>query len=172
MRKENTKIDFKLDAFPNKLLARWANNNKIVIADNNAKLYKFINDRLSNSDYKAKLYFGRISKDLANYIEEKCGYDFFEKNLTLRADTVRKIFKSHGNDAVEKARGQRAITMADFLLIPDIILDSDNIIKDEYHGHEACNFVKEICGSRITVFAVSSGKRTLDLFVQTMYSSK
>ena len=116
------------------------------------------------------MYFGIVAGDLAARIYQETGLDFSGLNVTLRADNVRKIFEHHGTEATEAPRGQRPITADDFQLIPIVIGEPDTIVKGEYQGRPAAEFRKVIDGSRVSVFAVDSGKSSLDLFVQTMYA--
>ena len=52
------------------------------------------------------MYFGTIGKRLAEKIKEKTSLDLFGRNVTLRADNVRKILKpeSHGDMHVIKRK--------------------------------------------------------------------
>ena len=65
-----------------------------------------------------KMYFGTIDQQLANRIYNDTNVNVEGFNVVLRASEIRKILlHSHGNEAKENARGQRAITKEDILLL-------------------------------------------------------
>ena len=117
------------------------------------------------------MYFGIVSDNLVARVEAETGVKLKKLNVTLRAGNVRKVFKDHGSETTEKLRGQRAIEIEDFALIPDVIETPDSIEISEYKGKTALNFTKVISNSRVSVYAVDSGS-SLELFVQTMYAGK
>lgn len=115
------------------------------------------------------MYFGYISSELANEIRDVTGVDVSNYNCTLRASEIRKILKKHGDETSENKRGQRAVTSADFELIPEVIQNPDNIALSEklFEGKPVIEFSKVIDG-KIVVSAYVS--KHLDLTVQSMYA--
>ena len=161
--------EYSLDDYSAAQLDNWRNSKRIVIFKSVDQVVAFAKKAITDKSFVSKIYFGFVGKKLANRIKVDTGYDFFGKNVTLRADNIRKITKDHGNEKKERSRGQRAVTPNDYALIPQVIGEPDEIRKATYKNREAAIFVKNIDGSKISVVAVDSGG-SLDLFVQTMYS--
>lgn len=161
---------YSLEPYSNQQIENWKNSKRINVYENSAQLDLFVKRAIEDKGFTGKMFFGVVGNDLANAIETATGYNFTGRNVTLRADHVRKIFKDHGSIKSETARGQRAITANDFTLIPDVISEPEKIKKSTYNNRPAAEFIKVIDGSRVTVIAVDSGG-SLDLYVQTMYAS-
>lgn len=160
---------YSLDEYSTAQIKNWENSKRIIVYGSRKQLSEFIKKSLNDKSYTGKLYFGIVGEKLSARIKNDTGYDFYGKNVTLRADNVRKIIKDHGSLKSEEPRGQRAITQEDFTLIPDIIGEPNEIVKSTYNNRPAALFVKRIDGSKITVIAVDSGG-SLDVYVQTMYA--
>ncbi len=118
------------------------------------------------------MYFGAIPKELAARIKQDTGMDVESYNCTLRASEIRKIIADHGAEQNEAQRGQRAITEDDFVSIPQIVQNPDEIrLSDKlFENKPVIEFVKTINGK--TTVATYVSKKHLDLTVQTMYSGK
>lgn len=161
---------YSLEPYSNQQIENWKSSKRINVYENSAQLDLFVKRAIEDKGFTGKMFFGVVGNDLANAIETATGYNFTGRNVTLRADHVRKIFKDHGSIKAETARGQRAITANDFTLIPAVISEPEKIKKSTYNNRPAAEFIKVIDGSRVTVIAVDSGG-SLDLYVQTMYAS-
>ena len=170
---ENKKAPrFSLNVYSEQQKENWNRSKKIIVYENAEQLKNFVEKAKSDKNYVSKIYFGTVGGLLAEEIMNETGYDFRGKNVTLRADNVRKIFKDHGTESTEAPRGQRPITADDFGKIPEVIGNPDSISESDYFGRPAAEFKKTIDNSHITVFAVDSGGSSLDLYVQTMYAGK
>lgn len=170
---ENKKAPrFSLNVYSEQQKENWNRSKKIIVYENAEQLKNFVEKAKSDKSYVSKIYFGTVDGLLAEEIMNETGYDFSGKNVTLRADNVRKIFKDHGAESTEAPRGQRPITADDFGKIPEVIGNPDSISESDYFGRPAAEFKKTIDNSRITVFAVDSGGSSLDLYVQTMYAGR
>lgn len=170
---ENNKAPrFSLNTYSEQQKENWRQSKKIIVYENAEQLKSFVEKARSDKNYVSKIYFGTVDGSLAEEIMNETGYDFRGKNVTLRADNVRKIFKDHGTEATEVPRGQRPVTAEDFRKIPEVIGNPDSISESDYFGRPAAEFKKTIDNSRITVFAVDSGGSSLDLYVQTMYAGR
>ena len=170
---ENKKAPrFSLNVYSEQQKENWNRSKKIIVYENAEQLKNFVEKAKSDKNYVSKIYFGTVDGLLAEEIMNETGYDFQGKNVTLRADNVRKIFKDHGAESTEAPRGQRPITADDFGKIPEVIGNPDSISESDYFGRPAAEFKKTIDNSRITVFAVDSGGSSLDLYVQTMYAGR
>ena len=170
---ENKKAPrFSLNVYSEQQKENWNRSKKIIVYENAEQLKNFVEKAKSDKNYVSKIYFGTVGGLLAEKIMNETGYDFQGKNVTLRADNVRKIFKDHGTESTEAPRGQRPITADDFGKIPEVIGNPDSISESDYFGRPAAEFKKTIDNSHITVFAVDSGGSSLDLYVQTMYAGR
>lgn len=163
---------FSLNTYSEQQKVNWSQSRKILVYENAEQLKSFVEKARADGGYVSKIYFGTVDGALAAEIMNETGYDLRGKNVTLRADNVRKIFKDHGQERTEAPRGQRPVTVEDFAKIPDVIGNPDSIEEGAYKGKPAVEFKKAIDGSRVTVFAVDSGGASLELFVQTMYMGK
>lgn len=161
---------FALKPYSEKQKENWKNSKNIVIYESSSQLQEFVRQSRSDNQYSKKMYFGAIGSELAARIEEQTGLNLENYNYALRSDEVRKIFKDHGTVGTEAPRGQRPVTEADFLAIPDILDGATSITLSEkkYNGQPAIAFSKVSGNERTTVVAVVSGKH-LDLRVQTEY---
>lgn len=164
---------FALKTYSEKQKENWKNSKNIVIYESSEQLQEFVRQSRSDNQYSKKMYFGAIGSELAARIEEQTGLNLENYNYALRSDEVRKIFKDHGTLATEAPRGQRPVTEADFLVIPDILDGATSITlsEKEYNGQPAIVFSNVSGNERTTVVAVVSGKH-LDLRVQTEYIGK
>ena len=150
----------------------WAGSKSIVVYESDAQLEQFIDDALNKRNLDKKMYFGRVPFDLAQRVMDETGMDIDGYNCTIQAQEIRKILvHSHGNEAFERARGQRAITKEDIINIPEVISSPDSISLSPklYEGKPVIRFSKTINGRTTVVSYVS--KKHRDLAVQTMYAS-
>lgn len=174
--KENTTqesgVKYSLTTYSKHQIENWKNSKSIIVYETEEQLRQFIQDAKKGKNLNKKMYFGAISQKLSDRIKKDTGLDVNKYNCTLRASEVRKIFDDHGNEEKESLRGQRAITEDDFVSIPKIIQNPDEIILSDnlFEGKPVIKFVKTING-KTTVAAYISAKH-LDLTVQTMYSGK
>ena len=152
----------------------WKSSKRIVLFEGVEQFKKFIRNALTGDGSTGKkIYFGAISDSLAAKIRDATNIAVAGYNLSLGENEIRKINKSHGNEAKEAQRGQRAVTESDFLNIPNIIQNADDITRSDsdYNGKPAIEFRKRNGNEVTTVVAVVSDKR-LDVFVQTEYINK
>ena len=149
----------------------WSSSRRIVVYRDAQQFEDFVRESKTDERFDKKLYFGAISTDLAQRIEQKTGVNVEKYNCTLGANEIRKIFRDHGNAKKEASRGQRAITENDIYNIPGVVLSADDISLSPktYNDKPVITFTKVIDGSKMTVSAVVSDKH-LDLFVQTAYA--
>jgi len=168
----NPDIRYHLGEYTQPELDNWANSKRIKIYENNKQLMDFIESARQNNTSNNKMYFGKIPENLAERIKNETGIDVDGYNVSISENEIRKIFKTHGSEATEAPRGQRAITKEDIASIPQIIQNPDKIALDNepYGGKPVIKFVKTING-RTTVVSYVSDKHG-DLAVQTMYSGR
>lgn len=164
---------YQLRGYSEKQIDNWSNSKNIIIYKTDSQLSVFIDDALAGKNLNQKMYFGTIDQQLANRIYNDTNVNVEGFNVVLRASEIRKILLySHGNESKENARGQRAITKEDILLIPNIISEPDKIVNagQTKSNKPAIAFEKTIKG-KTTVLSYVSDKH-MDLTVQTMYSGK
>lgn len=150
----------------------WKDSRNIILYKDNSQFEDFIEKSLTNEINK-KMYLGKISNKLGDFIYNKTGVDITGYNLALRSSEIRKILKKdHGNDAKEKLRGQRAITKSDLLNFVKIVTAPDDVYLEsrKYENKPVIIFIKTINGKTTVVTYVSSKHH--DLTLQTMYSGK
>lgn len=164
------KSKYSFKAYSEQQLRNWENSKRIVVYKSNEQFLDFITEAINQKNNNKKLYFGAIGNELAIRIKENTGINVENFNCSLSAYEIKKILKDHGNDSKERQRGQRAVTQDDFLEIPNVILEADEIklSEKEYNGKPAIEFKKRKDNERKTVVAVVSDDH-MDLFVQTSY---
>ena len=172
---ENTQVSadgkrYALNPYSDRQKENWKNSKSIIVYEDEGQYRAFIERSIAEGDFSKKLYFGAIGADLAALIESKTGLNLENFNCTIKSSEIRKIVKEHGNDVKESMQGQRAIGISDFLSIPEVFQEADNIWLSPklYNGKPAIHFERIRGNERMTVVAIVSDKH-LDLFVQTQY---
>lgn len=160
-----------IEKYSDKEKENWQSSKNILIYRDNAQFEDFITKSLNNDINK--IYIGKISSKLGEFIYSKTGLNISGYNLVLRSSEIRKILKyDHGDETKENLRGQRAIVKSDFLNFAKIITNPDEIYLGDkkYENKPVIIFVKTINGKTIAVTYVSAKHH--DLTLQTMYSGK
>ena len=165
---------YRLGEFSQHQKENWANSKRIVLFEGVQQFRQFIRNALSGKNQtNKKLYFGTISADLAAEIKAETGIDVEGYNLSLGENEIRKINKSHGNESTEAARGQRAVTEADYLSIPDVVQSPDRIsLSSKTYEEKPVIEFRQYNGNETTVVAAVVSDKRLDLFVQTTFINK
>jgi hypothetical protein len=109
---------------------------------------------------------GRQAGAVADAVEGQAADRLELFDFSLAPDDVRHVFRSHGNAGTELARGQVAVSAADFAMLPAIV-ERPDAIEDAGRsdiGERLVRYVKLFEGRRyVAVFAIRSGRRTLAL---------
>ncbi len=165
----NVGVKYRLDTYSQRQRDNWATSKRIVLYENDAQYRKFIEDSLSGNIADKKIYFGAVSAELANAIKNNTGINVEHYNCSLSSDEILKINKDHGNQTKEELRGQRAITVDDYLKFPQVVQNADKIVLSPklYNGKPVISFIQN-GNEKVTVSAVVSDKR-MDLFIQTAF---
>lgn len=161
-----------IEKYSDKEKENWQSSKNILIYRDNEQFEDFITKSLNN-DINKKIYIGKISSKLGEFIYSKTGLNISGYNLVLRSSEIRKILKyDHGNEIKENLRGQRAIVKSDFLNFAKIITNPDEIYLGDkkFENKPVIIFVKTINGKTTAVTYVSAKHH--DLTLQTMYSGK
>ncbi len=156
-------------------IKNWKNSKKIVVYQSQSQLQNFINDARAHKNLNKKMYFGIINDNTADFILNKTGVDVHNYNAVSRADSILKLFDSHGNEINEAQRGQRAINDQDILMLPQLFGEIDFAEhKGKYtkmQGNNDFINVRSSVEPSITIGLVVQNKQ-LDIRVQTMYATK
>lgn len=107
---------------------------------------------------------GAIDKAAAARIKAATGIDVDGFEMTLSADAVRHVHRSHGGPG-EPSRGQVPVTADDFARIAETIAGFDTVTLGvaEQGPTDALTFRKRVNGEWVIVEAVRRGKRRLSL---------
>lgn len=153
-------------------LDNWSNSKKIVVYQNGEQLAQFVRDALEHKNPQQKIYFGKVSDVFAEQIKAATGLEVRGFNISLQYSEIGKIVKDHGDPTKENPRGQRAITVSDFLSIPSILgsVDEINLSDTDYFGKPVILMRSNENGWTEIVASVSD--KHLDLRVQTMYGGQ
>ncbi len=165
-------VRYALGQYSDKQISNWTNSKRIIIYKNDNQLLDFVNKSITGDYFDKKMYFGRVTTELANEIYDKTKINVENYNVSISSYEIRKIQKDHGNETYENLRGQRAVTPNDYMHIIDTIQSPEAIklSKNKYNNKPAIEF-KSSKNDKVTVVAVVSDKH-LDLFVQTAYIGK
>jgi len=163
---------FSLKKYSDQQKENWKSSNSIVLYETENQLRQFIEGAQRKTNLGKKIYFGIVPAHLAEFVEQKTGVNVSNFNVSLSSYEIIKVLKDHGDPHREALRGQRAITADDFVRIPYIIENADNIeLSDQdYEGKPVLIFSKNENGKTVVVARVSNKK--LDLALQTMYAHK
>lgn len=172
---ENNSVKYALKPYSEKQIDNWSNSKNIIIYNSQSQLQQFIDDARNHQNLSKKMYFGIINDNTADFIYEQTGVDVHNYNAVLRADSILKIFDSHGNEIHEAMRGQRAIKDEDIILLPELFGEIDFAeYQGKYtkmHGNNDFINIRSSIEPTITIGLVVQDKQ-LDIRVHTMYATK
>ena len=164
-------IDSVTKKFSEKEKNWWKDSKKIVLFQSVKQFEEFVKEAWQGKNSGKKIYLGKVTDEFAQKVKDELGIDIFDYNLSIPADSIRKIRKTHGDDKTEEPRGQRAITETDILEIPETILGVSRIedAGEYFDGSPAFKIINDAKG--VTIVAVATNK-VLDLYPQTMYAKR
>ncbi len=147
------------------------NSKTIRIANSKDDVINFI-ETAKNVPNNLKLYFGKVSDKVSSKIKNILGINTDNYNISLKSDTVKHIFKEHGDTEKENLRGQLQITDDDILNIANVINNYDDVHSSGISNENkpSITFEKNINGNTVVVTYVSDKHHNLE--VQTMYKFK
>lgn len=145
-------------------------NGKVLIVRKSEDVIEFINN-ISNIKINAKLYFGKISKDINKKINDYISVNLDNYNISLQNHVVIHILNHHSHEK-EKLRGQTPIILSDFTLIPEIITNFDKVRKTGFskQGKLSITFEKNMENIYILIVYISDKNHNLE--IKTMYKKK
>ena len=161
---------YSLEPYSEKQKKNWKDSKRIVLYESDDQLRSFVEESKAGKNAGKKMYFGMVPENLAELILEDTGLDLTAYNCAIQAYEIQKVFNDHGNDEREALRGQRGITVDDFVYIPKVIQNPDKIELSPrlYNGKPVITFTRDIDGKRVVTAYVSD--KHIDLLVQTMYA--
>lgn len=127
-------------------LGRFAKRDGGTIPPMKKRIREFVPGALSVADRKVEISLGRVSNH--ERIKAETGFDVEGFERILDNYGVRHTMKKHGNQKAEAARGQIAVTIEDFALIPLITSAPDRVFHDGQNkiGRDVLVFCKVIDG--------------------------
>ncbi len=111
-----------------------------------------------------KVRLGAVSPLVQEAVKEGLGLNLAGFSHDVDAHAIRHIRKQHGNPAREEARGQLAISDADFEAIPDIIANAEYLVTGGKNnlGQPVIGYVTKLAdGSFAYLEEVRTGRKTL-----------
>lgn len=121
-----------------------------------------------------KVSLGKISEEKAKLIKEEIEKDVENAEVFLDTSAIRHILNNHGSIKREEKRGQVAVNIDDFELLPEILKKTKEIT---YKGKNSLNMdVFELRYQYndwyIVLEEVRVNKRGNNIFISTMYKIK
>lgn len=145
--------------------------NKVVTTFQDA--VQFVRNALKDKGNVDRAYLGKVPESTARRVMQETGVDIDGYNAIIPGDSVRHMFKHHGDPILETARGQIAVSPEAVARIPEILSAPDKVTlsaKRDASGRPALIFEKIIGDQYITVQAVSTGTHSLQ--ADTLYIRK
>ena len=143
---------------------RLSSGKNNIIARKASDIISFVRNALRKKGGPERLYMGTIPDSAANTIRDATGVNVSGYTAILPGDSVQHIFKNHGTDTTESARGQRAVTEDDIALIPQVLSNPDSVSlsnKTDALGRPVLLLTKRIGDTYITAQAVTDGRHAL-----------
>ena len=128
--------------------------------------------KANNTDETRVHEFGFIPNWQAQEINMETGVKVNEVTKVITDHGILHAIKQHGDDAIEKPRGQKGITDADFDLIPKIVADFDSVQKGNTKGgNKGLLFIKKINNINYhVVMTLKNNRGNPKLEFSTMYA--
>lgn len=145
--------------------------NKVISTFSDA--VSFIKSALADKSNVNRAYLGKVPDDVAQRVYHDTGVDIRGYTAVLHGDSVRHMFKNHGDTAKEAARGQIALTPEAAANIPQILSAPDRVSlsgNTDARGLPTLLFEKEIGDYYITAQAVADGTHSIQ--TDTLYIRK
>lgn len=145
--------------------------NKVVSTFSDA--VAFIKNALSDKNNVDRAYLGKVPDAVSQKILADTGLNISGYTAVIHGDSVRHMFKNHGDAQAEAARGQVALTPETAASIPRVLSSPDRVYlseKSDARGLPTLIFEKQIGDHYITAQAVADGTHSLQ--TDTLYIRK
>jgi phage-Barnase-EndoU-ColicinE5/D-RelE like nuclease3 len=139
------------------------------------KIKELVNQSLDIKPVHKILSIGKSSKEQTEFINKYVTEDVTGIERFIDTSGIRHALKEHGSPKTEEPRGQIAITIDDFELIPEILKNPDSIeyVKKNSLKQDIFLYTKEIGNIYFVAEAVRlSKKKGNKLIFGTMYKRK
>lgn len=128
----------------------------------------------TTTNKKKELIIGTISKKQAKEMEVLVGINLEGVERIIDSYMIRHALGKHGSPVKKAKQGQIAITIDDFILLPEVYSQPDKI---EYIGKNALKqdlfrYIKKIDNSLFIIEALRISKKGYKLIFTTMYKRK
>ncbi|MBY3038940.1 PBECR3 domain-containing polyvalent protein [Rhizobium laguerreae] len=140
-----------------------------AIADGIRELLEFAKSAVRH--VAKKLNLGAVSPELQEVLA-KSGLDVTGYHHDIDADSIRHIFRQHGDEAKEAARGQIAIADEDIHAIPSVIDSPDYVVTGAKNsrGQDVIGYIKKMPdGAALYIEEVRTGRKTLSALSMRKY---
>ncbi len=145
--------------------------NKIVSTFQEA--VDFVKNALANKQNVDRAYLGKVPDAVARKVLADTGLNISGYTAVIHGDSVRHMFKNHGDAQAEAARGQVALTPETAANIPRVLSSPDRVSlsgNTDARGLPTLLFEKRIGDYYITAQAVADGTHSLQ--TDTLYIRK
>ena len=132
-----------------------------VVRDYN-EIKDFIKRSKSNPPFE-RLHIGIISDKTAALVKARTGEDITGYDFVLASNFVFHIYDSHGNEATEAPRGQKAVDDANIENIIEAVIAPDDVSLVSDSTGTALRFEKFLEGRNVAITITSTKKSTLTL---------
>lgn len=140
------------------------------------EIQKLVDFALSDKlNQHKELIIGKVNKKQAEVMEAETGVNLLGKERFIDTSTIRHIIKRHGSEKTEASRGQVAINLDDFDLIPEILEKATEIkyLGKNYLKQDVFEYRKKIKNTYVVIEAIRlSKKKSNRIFISTMYKIK
>lgn len=123
-----------------------------------------------NTEHR-EINFSKIPNFKAQEILKNTGVKVHGALVVITASGIRHAIKQHSDHRQQQLRFQVGITDRDFLQIPDILLNPDEILKgnDSSREKQSLKFIKKINGKQYFVIMSLDTRGSLSLVFNTMF---
>ena len=126
------------------------------------EIIEFIKHSKTNPPFE-RLHIGIISDKTAELVKASTGEDIKGYDFVLASNFVFHIYDSHGNEATEAPRGQKAVDDANIENIIEAVIDPDEVSLVSDSTGTALRFEKLLEGRNVAITITSTKKSTLTL---------
>jgi hypothetical protein len=136
-------------------------------------IIELVKQTLSSKDnILIKLNLGNVTQQHAELIFSKTGININGYKLIIDNYAIKHTLLSHGSISKESKRGQIAVTIDDFKLIPEVINSPDNIIDGGLNKIGRRVIILEKIINNKVVYIEEIRTKHKELAMQTMYIKK
>ena len=162
-----------LNAFSEQERVNLSSGKKNKVISTFSEAVSFVKNALSNKQNVDRAYLGKVPDAVAQKVLAETGINISGYSAVIPGDSVRHMFKRHGDPIAEAALGQIPLTPEIAAKIPEILAAPDKVTiseKTDANGRPALLFEKSIGDRYVTVQAVSNGTHSIQ--TDTLYIRK